>query len=109
MSFILTGFVHETNFRIFRFEQVEKGRERTQYTVRADLNLIRKYQIQMQELPLLCRRVLEQMPEDQPRRTFTYTEAEMGRHADAVRTASLKTKKHPSRHRSKKTAESEGS
>ena len=109
MPFILTGFVHETNVRIYRFEQVEKGRERAQYTVRADLNLIRKYRIQMQELPLLCRQVLDQVPEDQPRRTFTYTEAEMGRYAEAVRAASLKNKKYSPRRHSKKTAENENS
>ena len=103
MPFILTGFVHETNVRVFRFEQVEKGRERAEYTVRADLNLIRKYRIQMQDLPLLCRQVLEQVPDDQPRRAFTYTEAEMGKYAEAVRAANLKTKKYPPRRHSKKT------
>jgi hypothetical protein len=39
-----------------RGESLKRGQ---QVTVSADLNLIRKYRIPLQELPLLCRRLLE--------------------------------------------------
>jgi hypothetical protein len=77
MQYILTGFTHETGFRVFAFEGIREDRGRTPYIVRADLGLIRKYGIRMQELPLLCRAILEQRDGDDTERTFTYTEAAM--------------------------------
>lgn len=93
MQYILTGFTHETGFRVFAFEGVGEDRVRTEYTVRADLLLIRKYGIRIQELPLLCRAVLEQR-NGSDQHTFTYTEAEMCQRADlsAARAAEQKRK-----------------
>ena len=95
MSYILTGFVQQAEFRVFRFEHVE-GRERTPVTVRANVNLIRKYSILAQELPLLCRRLLEETPEVEERRAFTYSEADMGRHAEEVSAKNSASKKYSS-------------
>lgn len=77
MQYILTGFTHDVGFRVFAFHVLGENRVRTAYTVRADLALVRKYGIRVQELPLLCREVLEQSDGNGTQRTFTYTEAAM--------------------------------
>ncbi len=81
MQFILTGFTQDTAFRVFEFDYVGPGQVRTQFTVRADLGLIRRYGIQVQDLPLLCRGVLETRSEAEEARTFTFTEDKMSLHA----------------------------
>jgi hypothetical protein len=63
MQFILTGFTQDTGFRVFAFEGVAVGQIRTVFTVRADLALSRRYGIAMQELPLLCRSLLDRQDE----------------------------------------------
>jgi hypothetical protein len=59
MPFILTGFRQDMGFRVFAFERRETDRSRMEFTVKADLALIRRYDIRVQELPLLCRSFLE--------------------------------------------------
>lgn len=76
MQYILTGFTHELGFRVFAFESVEKDRSRIEYKVKVDLALIQRHRIRVQELPLLCRGLLERS-NDQELRALTYTEAEM--------------------------------
>jgi hypothetical protein len=63
MQFILTGFTQDTGFRVFAFEGVAIGQIRVAFTVRADLALSRRYGIAMQELPLLCRSLLDRQEE----------------------------------------------
>ena len=46
-------------------------------SVRADLALSRKYGIRMQELPLLCRVLLERRTTEDDTRSFTFMEQEM--------------------------------
>jgi len=77
MKYVLNGFTTEREFRVFAFDCIADDRARTQYTVRANLLLTRKYGIRVQELPLLCRGILERRNEGEDQRTFTYTEAEM--------------------------------
>ena len=59
MQFILTGFTQELGFRVFAFERLGEDRVRTRCTVKADLVLVRRYGIRLQELPLMCRGLLE--------------------------------------------------
>jgi hypothetical protein len=59
MEFVLTGFKQLDNIRQYHFDAVGQDRSRQQVTVGADLSLIRKYHIPLQELPLLCRLLLE--------------------------------------------------
>lgn len=87
MQFTLTGFKQDTGFRVFAFEGTAADRTRTEYTVRADLALTRKYGIQMQELPLLCRGLLERCPEGDVQHAITFTEEEMCMHAQTCREA----------------------
>ncbi len=96
MQFILTGFKQDTGFRVFAFERTALDRVKTEYTVRADLALTRLYGIQMQDLPLLCRGILERLVENDQQRSITFTEEEMRLHAktctDARNAAILKRK-----------------
>lgn len=79
MQFILTGFTQELGSRVFIFEGVapDRPRTRTVYTVKADLALIRRYGIQIQELPLLCRSLLDDRDEAEETRTLIFTEDQM--------------------------------
>jgi hypothetical protein len=82
MRFVLTGFTEVTGFRVFTFEGVAEDRTRTTFAVSTDLALTRRYDIRLQELPLLCRELLERCDEHEKKRAFTYTEAEMVLHAN---------------------------
>jgi hypothetical protein len=78
MQFIFTGFTQDMGFRVFAFEGVGLDRIRIKYTVRADLTLLLRYGIPMQELPLLCRRLLERgNVNGEERDAVTFTEDEM--------------------------------
>jgi hypothetical protein len=94
MQYVLTSFQHESNIRTFSFDGIDAERKRTPFTVCVDLGLIRKYEISLQELPLLCCYLLGRQADDSPIRALTFTEAEMQGHADrraaAVRLAEEK-------------------
>lgn len=59
MAFVLTGVAHERNARQFTFELAGSGKVRFRIVVIADLLLARKYEIPLQELPLLCLHLLD--------------------------------------------------
>ena len=77
MQFILTGFTQEMGFRVFAFERLGEDRVRTRCTVRADLVLVRRYGIRLQELPLMCRGLLERGEEGDETPTMTFSEEQM--------------------------------
>jgi hypothetical protein len=77
MQYSFTGFRDNTGIRVFAFERTETDRSRTQFTVSMDLARVRSYGILMQELPLLCRKLLEKCDQDGVERTLTYTEENM--------------------------------
>jgi hypothetical protein len=81
MRWSLTGFEEEAGVRIFRFEGIATDFTRTGFSVRADLALIRRYGIPIQDLPLMCRDLLERRDESEDKRTFTFTEADVCIHA----------------------------
>lgn len=96
VQFVLKGFSEVTGCRVFAFEGVNADRSRTDFTVKTDLALARRYGIRLQELPLLCKAILERKYEgDTALRTFTYTEADMGQYADsaAARVEAAKNRK----------------
>ena len=82
MNFILTGFTEDTGFRVFAFQGIGANGTRLDYTVKANLGLSRVYGIRLQELPLLCRGVLDRLAEGAEARTVTFTEEGMRLHAD---------------------------
>jgi hypothetical protein len=84
MQFLLTGFSEVMGFRVFAFERIAEDRTRTPYTVKTDLALTRRYGIRLQELPLLCRAVLERCHEGEEKRAFAYAEEDMRLYADCA-------------------------
>jgi hypothetical protein len=88
-QFVITGFSDSDGFRIFRFEGVAPGRLKTHWTVTIDLALSRRYGIQMQELPLLCRGVLDRHDNSLEARDLTYSEADMNQRKEAAKAARL--------------------
>jgi len=97
MPFILTGFRQDLRFRVFAFERRDAALSRMAFTVKADLDLIRRYDIRLQELPLLCRSFLEKRNADDAR-TLTFTEDEMRACAEnrtAARDDAARKKKMP--------------
>ncbi|MBL8230751.1 MAG: hypothetical protein JNL98_19820 [Bryobacterales bacterium] len=81
IQYVLTGFKQDLGFRIFAFNGVGPDRKLTPFVVRAELTLAQRYGIRLQELPLLCRGVLEQREDDDGERAYTFTEEQMQSHA----------------------------
>jgi hypothetical protein len=100
MPFILTGFRQDLGFRVFAFERRDTARSRMEFTVKADMALIRRYDIRVQELPLLCRSLLERKEAVEDTRALTFTEDEMRACADsrtAARNEAARKRKPPRR------------
>lgn len=93
MQYILVGFTNDTGFRVFAFEGISEDRIRTQYRVRADLVLMKKHGIRVQELPLLCRELLERRDQADTTRAFTYTDADMTLYAEACAAKAAEAKR----------------
>jgi len=74
MDFVLTGFRQEANIRRFAFQRVAGDHSRTEFTVSADMSLLVKHKIPLQELPLLCRALLEDQQQTGPAKAVTFTE-----------------------------------
>ena len=98
MEYVLTGFEQNQNIRLFAFDGIDDVYVRTRFTVGVDISLIRKYAISLQELPLLCRDLLEGQAAASPDRKFTYSEADMvgftNRRAAAQQAAAEERKVH---------------
>ena len=100
MQFTLTGFSQEMAFRVFAFEGSTAYRDKTKFSVRTDLGLVRRYGIRVQELPLLCRGLLDRLDQDDQERSFIFTEEEMRLYADGcirAREAAIQKRKPPRR------------
>ena len=82
MNFILLGFTQDAGSRVFAFQGIGVDRVKSDYTVSADLNLTRRYGIRLQELPLICRGVLERLAEGAGAQRVTLTEDGMRLHSD---------------------------
>ena len=100
MQFMLTGFTQDLAFRVFAFERMGLDRVRTKVAVKADLALVRRYGIQVQELPLLCRALLERSENGGEPHNLTFTEDDMSLHAKgcaAAKAAAAQRRKPPRR------------
>lgn len=95
MQFLLTGFRRTANVRLYSFQSLISDRIHRQFTVGVDLNLARLYAISLQELPLLCRKLLEGQPVGEVG-SLRFSEQEMlgivERRAEAQREAEQKSK-----------------
>ncbi len=76
MVFALRRVSNEGGLRRFTFELAGSRPPRTNVTVVADMALARKYEIPLQELPLLCLRFLESRTGD-PAGPAVFSEKEM--------------------------------
>ena len=81
MIFALMGTTPDGGLRRFTFELAGSGPPRTTVVVVADMALVRKYEIPLQELPLLCVRQLESWTADADS-TAVLSEKEMIEHAN---------------------------
>ena len=100
MQFTLSGFTDESGFRIFSFKGTAPDQRPQEYTVRADVALTRRYGIPLQELPLLCRHVLDEAGEELKTRSFTMGEDAMSLYAQncvSAREAAALKRKPPKR------------
>src|SRR6516164_9867319 len=86
MVFALTGFTNELSLRRFTFELAGSGPPRTTVVVVADMALVRKYEIPLQELALLCVRLLESLT-PAANGTVVFPEKEMIEYANRRREA----------------------
>jgi len=81
LHFILLGFNHELGVRVFWFDGIAEDKTRSRFAVRTDLALVHNYGIRIQELPMLCRKLLERRPAGERSHMLTFTEEEMRLHA----------------------------
>ena len=96
MRFILIGFTQDLGVRVFAFEGIGEDQIRTEFLVKADLALTRRYGIRLQELPLMCRGLLERRNEGEEERMLAFTEDEMclyARQRAAARDAAAQKRK----------------
>jgi len=99
VQFLLTGFTHAAGIRTYAFEGRAQA-ERIDYTVEVDLALVLGYGIRIQDLPLLCRELLQQGAEPEGTKAFVFTEQRMRSHAERLSLArrEAERRKKPSRH-----------
>jgi len=101
MQNTLVGFTHDEGFRVFSFDHRGEDNAPTRWDVRADLALSRTYGIRVQELPLLCRGLLDRNPEVSGVQSLTFAESDMRACAgerDAARAEAAKKRKPWRRH-----------
>jgi hypothetical protein len=85
-QFLLTGFTQTAGIRVYAFEGRVDAR-RIDYTVEVNLALIPGYGIRIQDLPLLCRDLLQQRTEGGETCAFVFTEQNMRGHAEELERA----------------------
>lgn len=90
MEFIFKGFSDAKAIRQFAFECVADDRSRTAVTVYADMTIARRYNILLQDMPLLCRRLLDEGRDKPCDGHVDFTEERMTEIRAAVRAAAEK-------------------
>lgn len=75
-NYVFTGFKQADTVRHLAFDCVDDDRSKSSVIVHADVTLARKHAILIQDLPLLCRRLLETAEGATPV-SMTFTEANM--------------------------------
>lgn len=81
MHYVFTGFHQANEQRRFHFEAVLSDHTRLSYVVTADVSLMRKHMIGLQDGPLICLRLLEDALESPVPRQQTFTEEQMRQYA----------------------------
>lgn len=98
-EFLLTGFTQAAGIRIYAFEGRIEAR-RIDYKVEVNLALIPVYGIRIQDLPLLCRELLQHREQPDEVHSVVFTEQDMRTHADKLSAAreSAESRKRQPRH-----------
>jgi hypothetical protein len=86
MQFVMMGFDQDAGLRQYAFQGIAGG-TRAGFTVEVELALLPSYGIRIQELPMLCRELLERRGEVDEKHSLTFTETEMRVYADSCATA----------------------
>jgi hypothetical protein len=94
-QFFLTGFAQAAGIRTYAF-QGRIDASRIDCTVEVDLALIPGYGIRIQELPLLCRELLQQQEQPDEKNAVVFTEQRMRSHAESLAAA-----RHEAEHKKK--------
>lgn len=81
-DFILTGFHQAQGIRYYVYQSQRDDGSLGEFTVDADVRLLQKHGIALQELPLLCRHLLEKLDSDTSLRAVTFTEDLMKEQSD---------------------------
>jgi hypothetical protein len=76
-QYLLVSFEQRNNIRQYSFSGRTEEGQRHEFLVDVDLGLIRRHRIPMQEIPLLCCRLLEERAVSLQDRQITLTEAHM--------------------------------
>lgn len=87
MGFILLGFSQEDTVRHFAFQRIAADGTRTGFTVHADLLLARQFKIKLQDLPLMCRQMLDSQSDPADQAKFTVTADDMRLHVESITAA----------------------
>jgi hypothetical protein len=82
-QFFLTGFSQAAGIRTYAF-QGRIDATRSDYTVEVDLALIPGFGIRIQDLPLLCRELLQQRTQPDEISALVLTEQRMRSHAEKL-------------------------
>ena len=77
MDYVLMTFRQRNNVRQYAFQGTTVDKQRVEFIVDVDLALVLKHGIPMQEIPLLCRRLLEEKPVSEQARKVNFTQAQM--------------------------------
>jgi hypothetical protein len=99
MEFVLTGLRQLGNVRHLTFQMIAADRTRKEVAVEADVDLLRKYSIPLQELPLLCTRFLGANLDRLPATLLAFTEEDMQLHAGVRAAAAAAAKEKKKNHR----------
>jgi len=85
VKLLYTGFVHKTTgIREYMFQALVADGTRKGLLVTTDVALLTKHHIQIQEVPMMCLRLLETSTEAEPQLAlFNLTEADMVSHVRA--------------------------
>jgi hypothetical protein len=107
-QFFLTGFSQAAGIRTYAF-QGRIDATRIDYTVEVDLALIPGFGIRIQDLPLLCRELLQQQTQPDEISAVVFTEQRMRSHAEklAVTRAEAELKKKQPKHLGRADAETD--
>ena len=94
-QFLLTGFAQAAGIRTYAFQR-RIDASRIDCTVEVDLALIPGYGIRIQELPLLCRELLQQQAQPDEKSAVVFTEQRMRSYAEKLAAA-----RHEAEHKKK--------